>query len=152
MHVSVIGGSTVTDVEYDLATDLGRELGARDHTVVCGGLGGVMEAVCRGATERGGHTVGILPGDSRSAANDYVETAVATGIGNARNAMVVLNGDGVIAVDGSTGTLSELGHALDAGLPVAGLRTHRIDGVDGIEHVDTPQEAVDCVGSSYEGT
>lgn len=151
MHVSVIGGSSVTDAEYDLATDLGRELGRRDHTVVCGGLGGVMEAVCRGATERGGHTIGILPGDSRSAANDYVETAVATGIGNARNAMVVLNGDGVIAVDGSTGTLSELGHALDAGLPVAGLRTHRIDGVDGIEHVETPQAAVDYIGGSYEG-
>ena len=150
MYVSVIGGSTVTDTEYDLAQELGRELGNRGHTVVCGGLGGVMEAACRGATEEGGHTIGLLPGHKRDAANDYVETAIATGIGNARNTMVVLNGDGVVAVDGSTGTLSELGHALDFGRPVAGLRTHHVDGVDGIEHVETPEQAVDYVENSFE--
>lgn len=152
MYVSVIGGSTVTDAEYDLARELGRTLGRFDHTVVCGGLGGVMEGVCRGATEEGGDSIGILPGRERDAANEYVGTVVATGMGNARNAMVVLNGDGVIAVDGSTGTLSELGHALDFGRPVAGLGTHRVEGVDGIEHVDTPQEAVEYVERSCERT
>ena len=104
-----------------------------------------MEAACRGASEAGGHTIGILPTERRVDANRYVDTAIATGMGNARNVLVVLNGDAVVAVDGGTGTLSELGHALDFGKPVAGLETHRIEGVDGIDHVDTPAAAVDSV-------
>jgi len=144
MRVSVIGGGTVTDEEYATAERLGRELGERGHEVVCGGRGGVMEAVCKGASAAGGHTIGILPSARRSAANDYVETAVATGIGNARNPIVVMNGDAVVAIDGGPGTLSELGHALDFGKPVAGLGTHRIEGAVGerIEHVETVAEAV----------
>ncbi|MEF8852487.1 MAG: TIGR00725 family protein [Haloarculaceae archaeon] len=142
MRVSVIGGSTVSDDEYERARRLGRVLGERGHEVVCGGLGGVMEAVCRGASEAGGHTVGILPGEQRADANEYVDTAVATGLGNGRNVLVVLNGDAAVAVDGGSGTLSELGHALDLGRRVAGLGTHRVEGVDGIEHVETPVEAV----------
>ena len=142
MRVSVIGGSTVTDEACGRAERVGRLLGERGHEVVCGGRGGVMEAVCRSASEAGGHTVGILPGSRRAGANEYVETVIATGMGNARNPLVVLNGDAVVAVDGGPGTLSELGHALDLGKPVAGLATHRIDGVDGIEHVDSPSEAV----------
>jgi len=142
MRVSVIGGGTVTDEEYEQARELGRELGERGHEVVCGGLGGVMAAVCRGATEAGGHTIGILPTERRADANDSVDTAIATGLGNARNVLVVMNGDAVVAVDGGAGTLSEIGHALDLDRPVAGLGTHRIDGVDGIEHVETPDEAV----------
>jgi len=144
MRVSVIGGGTVTDEEYATAERLGRELGERGHEVVCGGRGGVMEAVCAGASEAGGHTIGILPGARRSEANDHVETAIATGIGNARNPIVVMNSDAVVAVDGGPGTLSELGHALDFGKPVAGLGTHRIEGAVGerIEHVETVAEAV----------
>jgi len=112
------------------------------HEVVCGGRGGVMEAVCRGASERGGHTIGILPGDRVEGANDYVDTPIATGLGYARNVLVVRNGRAVIAVDGATGTLSELAFALDFGRPVAGLDTHRIEGV---EHVDSPAAAVEYV-------
>lgn len=145
MRVSVIGGSRVTDEEYDRAFEVGRLLGDRGHEVVCGGRGGVMEAVCRGARESGGHTIGILPGSRRSQANDYVQTPIATGMGNARNPLVVLNGDAVIAIDGGPGTLSELGHALDFGRPVAGLGTHRIEGLPGIEHVENPTDAVDYV-------
>jgi uncharacterized protein (TIGR00725 family) len=145
MRVSVIGGSTVTDEEYERARELGRELGERGHEVVCGGLGGVMAAVCRGASEAGGHTIGILPTERRADANDYVDTAIATGLGNARNVLVVVNGDAAVAVDGGPGTLSEIGHALDFRTPVAGLGTHRIDGVDGIEHVETPEDAVEYV-------
>jgi len=145
MWVSVIGGSTVTDDEYQTARALGERLAARGHEVVCGGTTGVMEAVCRGARAEDGHTVGILPGTDRERANAYVQTAITTGLGNARNALVVQNGDAVIAVDGSTGTLSELGLALDYGRPVAGLGTHRIDGVSGIEHVDGPGAAVKYV-------
>ena len=142
MRISVVGGSTCTDEQATLAEAVGREVASRGHVLVCGGRGGVMEAACRGAVEAGGHTVGILPGDSPAAANDYVETPVVTGMGNARNALVVMNGDGVVAVDGGTGTLSEVGHALDLGKPVAGLQTHRIDGVTGIEHVETALAAV----------
>ncbi|MBX0286873.1 TIGR00725 family protein [Haloarcula salinisoli] len=145
MRVAVIGGSTVTDREYEQARDVGRLLGERGHEVVCGGLGGVMEAVCAGARETGGHTIGILPNEDRKSANDYVETAIATGMGNARNVLVVMNGDAVIAVDGSTGTLSELGHALDMDRPLAGIGAHSLEG---IEHVETAEAAVDYVESA----
>jgi len=143
MRVSVIGGSTVTDEEYELAREVGRLLGERGHTVVCGGLGGVMEAASRGASERDGNTIGILPGERRAAANDYVDTAIATGLGNARNPLVVMNGDAAIAIDGGGGTLSEIGftHVFDR--PVAGLGTHQIETLDWIEHVATPEAAVD---------
>jgi len=154
MRVSVIGGSTVTDEQYATARDLGRLLGERGHEVVCGGLTGIMEAVCRGARETGGHTIGILPSADRSTANAYVDTPVATGIGYARNALVVKNGDGVVAVDGSTGTLSELAFALDVGAPIAGLDTHRVDDLTGlgpIEHVETPEAAVEFVETAVTG-
>jgi uncharacterized protein (TIGR00725 family) len=147
MRVSVIGGSTVSDPTYEQARELGRHLGRHGHEIICGGLAGVMEGVCRGGQETNSHTVGILPGSDRGAANRYVETAIATGMGTARNALVVLNGDAVVAIDGSTGTLSELGLALDYGRPVAGLETHRIDGV---EHVDSPELAVEFIESAVE--
>jgi uncharacterized protein (TIGR00725 family) len=133
MRVSVIGGGTITDEEAAVAATVGRTLAERGHTVVCGGLGGVMEAACRGASEGGGDTIGILPGPDRTAANEYVETAIATDLGNARNVLVARNGDGAIAIDGATGTLSEIAHALDFGLPVAGLGTHDVEGVEAVE-------------------
>lgn len=142
MRVSVIGGGVVTDEEYETAREVGRLLGDRGHDVVCGGLTGVMEAACRGATAAGGHTIGILPGERRDAANDYVQTTIATGLGNARNVLVVMNGDAVIAIDGGPGTLSELGHALDFGKPVAGIGTHEVASVSHVEHVESPADAV----------
>ena len=149
MHVSVIGSSSIDDETRAQAHEVGRLLGACGHTVVCGGRGGVMEAACRGARERDAETIGILPGERRSVANDWVTTPIATGLGNARNLLVVLNGDAVIAVDGAAGTLSELGHALDFGRPVAGLDTHDID-LDGFRAVDTPRAAVDYVESAVD--
>lgn len=145
MRVSVIGGSTVGDDQYEQAHRVGELLGERGHEVVCGGFGGVMEAVCAGAREASGHTIGILPNEDRETANDYVETVIATGMGNARNVLVVLNGDAVIAVEGSTGTLSELGHALGMDRPVAGIDTHSLEG---IRHVDSAAAAVDYVESA----
>lgn len=147
MRVSVIGGSRVSDNHYEIAQRVGKLLGERDHPVICGGLGGVMEAVCRGASEAGGPTIGILPGSDPSAANPYVETPIATGMGNARNPLVVLNGDAVIAIDGATGTLSELALALDYGRPVAGIDTHDLEGFSDIEYVDTAEAAVESVTS-----
>ncbi len=142
MRVSVIGGATVEEETYETARELGRILGERGHTVVCGGYFGVMEGVCRGAKEEGGTTVGVLSGDNPDDANDYVDVPVATNMGEARNALVVLNGEAVIAVDGSYGTLSEIGHALSRGKHVVGLNTHDVEGVVDVE---TPREAVDRV-------
>jgi hypothetical protein len=145
MRVSVIGGSGVSEEQRRTARELGRTLAERGHTVVCGGLGGVMEAVCRGATEAGGRTVGIVPGEDYRAANEFVDVAIATGIGHARNALVVMNGEAVVAVDGGGGTLSELGFAAVYDRPVAGLDTHAADGV---EAVDSPAAAVRYVESA----
>lgn len=147
MRVSVVGGGTITEEEADVAEAVGRAIGSRDHTVVCGGLGGTMEAVCRGAKAAGGETIGILPLEDRRAANEYVDTAIATGMGHARNALVPLNGDAVIALSGGPGTLSEIGFALVYGRPVVGIDTHD---VPEIEVVETPAEAVDALERAVE--
>ena len=149
MRVSVIGGSTVTDDEYATAERLGEEIGRRGHELICGGLGGVMEAVCKGAQTTGGHTIGVVPGKNPAEANQYVDTAIATGINDARNAVIVMNGDGVVAVDGGPGTLSEIGHALTFGKPLAGIDTHHVDGVYGIEHVAGPDTALDHLENEF---
>ncbi len=147
MRVTVVGGSTVTEEQAGVAERVGREIGRRGHTLICGGLGGAMRAACRGASEAGGRTVGILPGADPNAANAFVDVPVATGLGDARNAMVVGNGDGVVAVDGAYGTLSEIAFALNAGLPVAGLDTHVVEGV---RHVADAAAAVDHVEDAVE--
>ncbi len=109
---------------------------------MCGGLGGVMEAACRGAKEAGGTTIGILPGTDRAAANRFVDFAIPTGLGEARNALVVRAADALIAVGGAYGTLSEIAFALKAGKPVAGLGTWDVDGVT---VADSPEAAVESV-------
>jgi uncharacterized protein (TIGR00725 family) len=120
----------------------GRELGSRGVVLICGGLGGVMEAACRGAKEAGGLTVGILSGLDRSDANPYVDVVIATGLGEARNALVVNAADAVIALGAGYGTLSEIGLALRAGKRVVGLGTWDVEGV---EVVDSPETAVETV-------
>ncbi len=121
--IAVIGGGQCTKEEAKLAEEVGRELARRGAVLVCGGLGGVMEAACRGADSEGGMTIGILPGDSRQIANPHVHIPIVTGMGYARNVVVVKSAQAVIAVDGSYGTLSEIGHALQSGIPVIGLGT-----------------------------
>lgn len=146
MRVSVIGGGTCTDEEeYDQAREVGERLGRRGHAVVCGGRDGVMEAACEGAKSEDGDTIGIVATERREDANDYVDTAIATGMGHARNTLVVMNGDAVIAVGGGGGTLAELGFAHVFERPIAGLATHRIDDLDRIQAVETPEAAVDYV-------
>lgn len=149
MRVSVIGGGTITDEQAEQARAVGRELGRRGHTVVCGGRGGTMEAVCRGAQSEDGETIGILPSGDRAEANAYVDVAIATGLGHARNAMVPLNGDAVIALTGGPGTLTEIGFALIHGRPVVGLESHEIADVD-LPVVNTPAEAVDWVEAAVD--
>jgi uncharacterized protein (TIGR00725 family) len=143
--VAVVGaGEACTDLA-DLAERLGGELARRGATVVCGGLGGVMEAACRGAKAAGGTTVGILPGPDRRGGNRWLDVAIATGMGEARNVVVVRTADAVVAVGGEYGTLSEIAFALKLGRPVAGLRTWQLarDGMlrDDIHVAQDPAEA-----------
>ncbi len=121
--IAVIGGGQCSVPEAKLAEEVGRELARRGAILVCGGLGGVMEAACKGASAEGGVTIGILPGDNYQAANPYVQIPIVTGIGYARNIAVVKSAQAVIAIGGSYGTLSEISHALQSGIPVIGLNT-----------------------------
>ena len=148
MRVSVIGGGTAGRDDAGVAERVGRLLAERGHTLVCGGRGGVMEAACRGASEADGRTIGILPGTDAREANPYVDVPIVTGIGEMRNVLVVRNGEAAIAIGGRYGTLSEMGFALKIGRPVAGLGTHDVEGVQAVE---TPEEAVRCVESRVEG-
>ena len=121
--IAVIGGSQASKEEVKLAEKVGRELAKQGATLVCGGLGGIMEAACRGAQSEGGVTIGILPGGSRQTANPYVQIPIVTNLGEARNVVVVKSAEAVIAIGGGYGTLSEIGHALRNGIPVIGLNT-----------------------------
>ena len=127
MLISVIGASEPSPRVEALAEQVGSELAKRGVTVVCGGLGGVMAAVCRGAKSEGGATVGILPGDDPSDANPWVDVPVCTGLRYGRNVIVVKSGRAVIAVGGAYGTLSEIGHALGEGIPVVALETWALE-------------------------
>lgn len=129
-YVAVVGAGEVADeAALDSAFAVGAELARRGAVLVCGGLGGVMAAACRGAREAGGTTLGILPGDDRAAANPWVDVAVATDMGEMRNALVVRASDALIAVRGEHGTLSEIALALKAAKRVVGLQTWDIPGV-----------------------
>ncbi len=121
--IAVIGAGQPSAEEARLAEEVGGELGRQGAILVCGGLGGVMEAACRGASSAGGLTIGILPGDISEAANPYVQIPVVTGMRNARNVVVVKSAGAVIAIGGSYGTLSEIAHALQSKIPVIGLNT-----------------------------
>ncbi len=121
MMIAVIGGDNAPQDVVPLAEQTGREIAERGHTLVCGGRGGVMEAACRGAQSAGGHTIGILPGPDRSDANSCVEFSIVTNLGAARNVIVVLTADAIIAIDGSYGTLSEIALAWVLKRPVVAV-------------------------------
>jgi uncharacterized protein (TIGR00725 family) len=121
MYIAVIGGQVCTPEEEQLARELGRLIAEGGHVLICGGLGGVMEAACRGAKDAGGTTVGILPGAFRSDANPSVDIAIATDLGQCRNAVIVRTADAVIAVGGEYGTLSEIAMAMKMGKKVVAI-------------------------------
>ena len=147
MIIGVIGNSSCSPEEAKLAETVGESLAQRGATIICGGLGGVMEAVCRGTKSKGGLTVGILPGQDASMANPWVDIPIVTGIGEARNVAVVKSAQAVIAIGGSYGTLSEIAYALKSGIPVIGLNTWSLSRNgredDSIIRVQTAAEAVD---------
>jgi uncharacterized protein (TIGR00725 family) len=149
----VCGPALATDQEAAWAEEVGRRLGEAGVVVVCGGLGGVMDAAARGATSTGGVAVGLLPGDTREGASPLLTVAIPTGMGEARNALVVRAADAVIAIGGEWGTLSEIALATKMGKPVVGLATWdltREGRTGGPIPVTSPEEAVaralDAVG------
>ena len=121
IHISVIGAGAAGAAELEVARQVGAEIAAVGAVLVCGGLGGVMEGACQGAREARGRTVGILPGSDPAAANPWTEVVVPTGMGHARNVLVVQSGEAVVALPGAHGTRSELALALKIGRPVVGL-------------------------------
>jgi uncharacterized protein (TIGR00725 family) len=143
VQVSVIGSGAENEAR---AEEVGRLLAERGCTVVCGGRGEVMAAAARGAKGAGGTTIGILPGTTRADANEWIDHVVVTGLGHARNAVVAASGDGVIAVGGAFGTLTEIGFARVFGRPVVILEPGLH--VEGVPRASTPAEAVDVVLSS----
>ena len=138
MQISVIGSGSEHE---ERAEAVGRLLAERGCTVVCGGLGEVMAAAARGAKSAGGTTIGILPGETRAGANEWIDHVVVTGIGHARNLAVVASGEAVIAVGGRWGTLAEIGFAGVLGRPVVILDSDWE--LDGVERARTPEEAVE---------
>lgn len=144
--IAVIGGSECSPQEAELAEEIGRELARQGVILVCGGMGGVMAAACKGASSQGGLTIGILPGNSRQQANPHVQIPIVTGLGEARNVLVVKSAQAVIAISGKYGTLSEIAHALRSGIPVIGLNTWSLSQNDkpddSIISAQNPAEAV----------
>jgi uncharacterized protein (TIGR00725 family) len=145
-YIAVIGPSAGTPAELALGQEVGGLIAEAGAVLVCGGMGGVMETAAGGCADAGGRSVGILPSESRLDANPYLTVAVATGLGEARNAIVARTADAVIAIHGEFGTLSEIALALKMGKPVIGLGTWELakDGVpvDAVVRASDPQDAV----------
>jgi uncharacterized protein (TIGR00725 family) len=145
-YVAVIGASNATEWELSTAERVGRLLADAGCVLVCGGLGGVMDVAARGAAAGGGISIGILPGDDRVDANSHLTVAIASGFGEARNAIVARSSDAVVAVGGEFGTLSEIALALKMGKPVIGVGTWELGrddlATDPIVRAETPEEAL----------
>jgi len=152
LRIGIIGGNRCSAEIAKLAQAVGREIAQMEAVLICGGLRGVMEAACKGAKEAEGLTVGILPGDEASTANPYIDVPIVTGMGYARNVIVVRSSDIVIAIDGHYGTLSEIAHALSLNIPVIGLKTWGIRGVIKVNSLDECLEKVREIWSTQRKT
>ena len=138
--VAVCGAGSCDRETGDLAREIGRLLGSKGAVLICGGLGGVMAAAAEGARESGGLTIGLLPGVDREEANPYIDLALPTGLGHARNTLIVLSGQVVIALPGGPGTLSEIALGLKMDRPVIGVKAWK--DIKGVQFSETPLEAV----------
>ena len=146
--VGVIGASMEDEELSAIAEEVGRELAARGAAVVCGGLTGIMESVCRGASAEGGVTIGIIPSDSRQDANPFVQIPIVTGIGMARNSVIAKTAEVFIAIGGQFGTLSEIAYALSMGKTVVSIRSWNLEKASteplhGLIHEENPKRAVE---------
>jgi len=130
LYIAVVGASSASDAELAAAETVGRALGEAGATLITGGRSGVMEAASKGAAGAGATTIGLLPGTDRAEANRYVSVAIPTGLGELRNGLIIRAADAVVAVGGGYGTLSEVALALRAGVPVIGVGTWAIDGIE----------------------
>lgn len=150
-YIAVVGGSDCTQEELKLAYEVGAEIARRRVVLICGGGSGVMEAAARGADETGGDVIGILPGDDHRRGNPYLKYSIATGLGEARNAIIARTADAIIAVGGEYGTLSEIALALKMNRPVIGLKSWIIQPPHtlkkGLIKADTPASAVEIAYS-----
>jgi uncharacterized protein (TIGR00725 family) len=144
-HIAVIGSSEASEAQLEQARAVGLALAKAGAVLICGGLGGVMLGACEGARTGGGTTVAILPGSDRSSANPYVDVAIATGMGELRNGLIVRAADALIAIGGGWGTLSEIAFAMRTGRPLVALEDHGLPAAHGhtIEVFPDPQRAVD---------
>jgi len=145
MIVAVIGGNFCSQEIARIAYEVGKKITERKHILICGGLGGVMEAACRGAKDGGGLTVGILPGKEKTEANRFVDIPIVTAMSHARNSIITRTADLLIAVDGRYGTLSEIGLALAEGKKVIGINTWDIEGVISVGSVEEAMEEIEKV-------
>lgn len=150
--IGVIGTGKYSKKDCLDAEKVGRQIALKGCILACGGLKGVMEAACKGAKSEGGTTVGIIPSGKKSTANKYIDICIATGIGEARNVIVVNSSDAIIALGGGFGTLSEISFALKSGIPVIGLNTWNVS--ENIIRCKDPEEAVNTainLALSYNG-
>ncbi len=138
--IGVIGATNASEEEKRTSEEVGALIAGKECFLLCGGMGGVMEAACRGAKSAGGTTIGILPGPESSSANRFIDIPIVTGMGEARNVIVAKSSHSIIAVGGSFGTLSEISFALKSGIPVIGLDTWDVS--EEIIKCKTPEEAV----------
>lgn len=142
MNIAVVGGHKCSKKIYRIAEEVGGFIAQQGWILVCGGRTGVMEAACKGAKNNGGLTVGILPSSDGKDANKYVDVKIPTGLGYARNVLVVRAAKAVIAISGEYGTLSEIAFAFNEGKPIVGVDTWEIKG---IKKVKTAKEAVNYI-------
>jgi uncharacterized protein (TIGR00725 family) len=147
IYIGVIGEGVCSEETAQVAYEVGRRIGERRAILVCGGRGGVMENAAKGAKSVGGLTVGVLPGSSRDEANPYIDIAIVTGMGEARNVILVQSCQVLIAVEGMYGTLSEIAFACKFGIPVIGLKTWKVDRpgltASPVLEAKTPEEGVE---------
>jgi hypothetical protein len=148
-RVSIVGAAHADDGEYAQARRLGELLAERGYILICGGLGGVMEAAARGASDRGGQAVGLLPGEDFASANPYLSLAILTGLGHMRNYLVVLNGQITVAIGGGYGTLAEIALAKKIGRPVITLGGWQ--GIHGTIVAEGPEQAVQLIEQVVRG-
>ncbi len=154
MIVGVIGGSQSDTKNLEIAYTIGKLIAQNNWILICGGLTGVMEYACKGAYEAGGITVGILPGNNKNSANQYVKIPVATGIGLARNYIIINTADVLIAIDGRYGTLNEISAALNLGKRVISINSWKLKNAGDIDEslffeVQTPEQAIDLIKSNF---
>jgi uncharacterized protein (TIGR00725 family) len=146
--IGVIGSGTCTEKARKLAYDVGKGIAEAEYPLICGGLGGVMEGACQGAFDAGGLTIGVLPGDDVDMANPYVMIPIATGMGFARNAIIVKSASVLIAIEGGPGTLSEVAFAIQFGVTVVSLNSFDVS--PDLIQVQTSADALDVAFGAME--